>query len=149
MKTIKYFIAILFFVSFSLNSFSQKKTESQSIDYKTMSPEDWPAEFDAVTAAGKNHKVLLENDKVRVLEVTLAPGETGSLHHHRWPSVIYVLERGHFIDYDADGNVNIDTSKIPSSQQLPTTMWMDAQAPHYVKNSSDTITIHLIRVEMK
>ncbi|WP_117880308.1 cupin domain-containing protein [Aureibaculum luteum] len=149
MKTTKHFLTMLFFVSISLNGFSQEKTESPSIDYKAMEPKDWSIELDAVVSAGKTHKILLENDEVRVLEVTLKPGETGSLHHHRWPSVIDVLERGHFIDYDANGNVNIDTSKMPSDQKLPTTIWLDAQPPYYVKNLSGTLSIHLIRVEMK
>ena len=79
MKSTKYNLAILFFMFMSLKSFSQEKIKSQSIDYKTMIPKDWPKELDAVTAAGNTHKILLENDKVRVLEVTLAPGETLSI----------------------------------------------------------------------
>ncbi len=149
MKTFKLLFTILFFVSFVLYSYGQEHTESHSIDYKTLNPKDWPAALDAVISAGKTHKVLLENDKTRVLEVTLAPLETGSLHHHQWPSVIYVLERNHFIDYDANGQVNIDIHNIPPEQKLPTTMWLEAQAPHYVKNLSDSLSIHLIRVEIK
>jgi len=38
----------------------------------------WKPELDAVTAAPNNHKVLFENDEVRVLEVTIAP------HTRRW-----------------------------------------------------------------
>ena len=33
----------------------------------------WRPELEAVTAAPQNHKVLFENDEVRVLEVTIAP----------------------------------------------------------------------------
>ena len=33
----------------------------------------WPAALDAVAAAPRNHRVLLENEKVRVLDVTVAP----------------------------------------------------------------------------
>ena len=46
----------------------------------------WPPELDAVTAAPKNHKVLFENDRLRVLEVILEPNEEEPIHHHRWPS---------------------------------------------------------------
>jgi hypothetical protein len=34
----------------------------------------WGDELDAVVAAPNSHRVVFENDQVRVLEVTLAPG---------------------------------------------------------------------------
>jgi hypothetical protein len=43
---------------------------------------DWPPHLDAVTAAPKNHRVLWEDDQVRVLEVTVRPGEREELRHH-------------------------------------------------------------------
>jgi enamine deaminase RidA (YjgF/YER057c/UK114 family) len=45
----------------SLKKFSQEKIKSQSIDYKTMIPKDWPKKLDAVAAAENTHKILLEN----------------------------------------------------------------------------------------
>src|SRR5688500_12461064 len=68
-------------------------------------PADWPKDQDAVISAKKNHKILLENDSVRVLEVTILPGEKEAVHHHQWPSVLYVMEGGDFIDRDGEGNV--------------------------------------------
>jgi hypothetical protein len=43
----------------------------------------WPVSdpLDAVVAAPRNHRVLYEDDHVRVLEVTVQPGET----ENRWP----------------------------------------------------------------
>jgi hypothetical protein len=43
--------------------------------------------LDAIVAAPKNHKVLYEDDHVRVLEVTVQPGEIENMHHHPWASV--------------------------------------------------------------
>ncbi|MDP9049288.1 MAG: hypothetical protein M3O31_00985 [Acidobacteriota bacterium] len=43
--------------------------------------------LDAVNAAPKNHRVLYEDDHVRVIEVTVQPGETENLHIHRLASV--------------------------------------------------------------
>ena len=37
---------------------------------------------DAVTVAPNTYKVLLENDRVRVLEVRAQPGDTTELHSH-------------------------------------------------------------------
>ena len=48
-----------------------------------------PASFDAVAAAPNSHHVLLEDDKIRVLRVEVAPGATEPVHDHRWPSVMY------------------------------------------------------------
>ncbi len=123
--------------------------DNAKIDYKTGDPANWPAELDAVIAAPENHKILLENDKVRVLEVTLAPGENEPLHHHKWPSVLYIQEAGDFIDYDKDGKVIFDTRKLPEPLTFPLTMQKDSEAPHAVVNLSGTTPIRLIRVEIK
>ncbi len=48
-----------------------------------------PASFDAVAAAPNSHRVLLEDEKIRVLRVEVAPGVTEPVHDHRWPSVMY------------------------------------------------------------
>lgn len=122
---------------------------AQTLTYQTGNPADWPPELDAVIAAPENHKILLENDHVRVLEVTLAPGELEPLHHHRWPSALHITEAGHFIDRDGAGNVILDTRQMDGPLPLPLTMWKEAEAPHSVENLSSTETIRLIRVEMK
>jgi hypothetical protein len=50
----------------------------------------WPDSLDAVVAAPGSHRVVLENQTTRVLEVTIAPGEREPQHTHRWPSVMVV-----------------------------------------------------------
>jgi hypothetical protein len=47
---------------------------------------EWPPHLEALVAAPANHRLLHEDDEVRVLEVTVEPGERENLHHHRWPS---------------------------------------------------------------
>jgi hypothetical protein len=47
-----------------------------------------PDPLEAVTAAPKNHKVLFEDHHVRLLEVTVQPGETENMHLHPYPSVL-------------------------------------------------------------
>lgn len=46
---------------------------------------------DAMQAAPDVHRVLLENDRVRVLEYRLRPGDRGDLHAHP-DNVVYHLE---------------------------------------------------------
>jgi hypothetical protein len=50
-------------------------------------PANWDPGLDAVVAAPRHHKVLFENENLRVLEVTLEPNDEEPIHHHRWPSV--------------------------------------------------------------
>ena len=144
MKSLNYYL--LFFLLVAGSTFGQQK---QEIDYRTGDPDTWPAHLDAVTAAPENHKVLLENEKVRVLEVFLGPEEKEPLHHHKWPSILYIQEAGDFIDYDKDGKVIFDTRELPEPLSFPLTMQKDPEAPHAPVNLSKTTPIRLIRVEMK
>tara|TARA_R110000823_G_scaffold108170_1_gene227387 strand:- start:71967 stop:72824 length:858 start_codon:yes stop_codon:yes gene_type:complete len=149
MKTFKKHLLLLALLAITVSVFSQENKTNQNLLYKTGNPTEWPLELDAVIAAPKNHKILLENDKVRVLEVTMAPGEKEALHHHRWPSVLYIQEADDFVDYDDDGNVIFDSRQIPEPLPMPYTMYKDPEAPHSVVNLSKTKPIRLIRVEMK
>ena len=148
-STYKVLIAVICITTFSAVSVFGQTTNQQKLLYKTGNPVDWPKDQDAVVSAPDNHKILLENDKVRVLEVTLGPKELEPVHHHQWPSVLYIMEAGDFIDRDAEGNVIMDTRKIPESLVFPMTMYKNPEAPHSVENLSDIKTIRLIRVEMK
>ncbi len=53
----------------------------------------WTPGNDALAAAPQNHKLLFENDEVRVLEVTVQPGVREPLHAHRYPSVLFITSR--------------------------------------------------------
>jgi hypothetical protein len=56
----------------------------------------FPDGFDAVQAAPNSHKVIFENEFIRVVQVTLPPaGHAEPMHFHRWPSL--------FIGYDTGG----------------------------------------------
>lgn len=127
---------------------SDEVASSGQLKYATGDPASWPAELDAVIAAQGNHQVLLENDHVRVLKVTLGPGEAEPLHSHRWPSVLHIQQAGHFLDRDAEGNVIFDSREAPPLE-LPLTIWKGPEAPHSPVNLSADTEIRLIRVELK
>lgn len=59
---------------------------------------------DAVVAAPKDHEILSENDKVRVLWGVSFPGETVPLHRHYWKSILIMLQDGRFETEYADGS---------------------------------------------
>ena len=108
----------------------------------------WSDSLDAVVAAPDNHKIVLENDDVRVLDVTVRPGEREKVHGHKLRSVLYVISEGEIRDYDADGKVIYETKTDPNPMKAPYTVWMEPQAPHAVENLSKE-PLRLIRVELK
>ena len=77
---------------------------------ETSDPATWDPALDAVTAAPKHHKVLFENDNLRVLEVTLEHEDEEPVHHHRWPSVFVFDQVGGPIHsvYSWEGRLNED-----------------------------------------
>jgi len=111
-------------------------------------PCPWPEALDAVRAAPANHRVLLENDAVRVLDVTVAPGKEEPVHAHCLPSVLVVLEGGRARDYDQSGQLLDEGPVIPEGAKAPFAFWLDRTPPHSVHNT-DAVPIHLIRVELK
>jgi len=114
---------------------------------KTVKNELWPTELDALTAAPENHKLLFENDRVRVLDTFIRPGQTTPLHTHCWPATLYILSAGDFIRCDESGAITLDSR---SSQALPTgsALWIPPLPPHTLENVGNT-EIHIIAVEIK
>src|SRR5829696_7093517 len=94
--------------------------------------QEWPPQLDAVIAAAKNHRVLMEDDAVRVLEVTVDPGEREPLHHHRWPSIMVVLSRPNYVNRDANGDVIPPAGAMPSSPVLPRALRLPPQSAHAI-----------------
>lgn len=129
---------------------SYQSADGPQINYVTGDPKEWPPELDAMIAASDFHRVLLENDHVRVLEVYLPPNAVEPPHHHRWPSVVMLIEGGLLVDHNGmTGEVLLDTSEFGGLKPIDTTTWKEPEAMHYVKNLSDTDPIRLIRVELK
>ena len=104
--------------------------------------------LDAVTTAPANHKVLFENEQVRVLDVMVPVGTREPVHTHCWPSVLYVMSRGKLREYDAAGRVVREVKEAPPPAALPFATWLPAGAPHAMENL-DAQPIHLVRVELK
>ena len=108
----------------------------------------WPDSLDALTAAPESHRLLFENDDVRVLETTIASGATTGLHTHRWPGPLYVLSFDHFVRRDADGTVLVDTREGGVLPEPGSAVWSASLAPHTLENVG-AADIHVIGVELK
>jgi hypothetical protein len=109
---------------------------------------EWPEELDAMVAAPQHHKLLLENNFVRVIDTLILPGETTNVHTHKWPASLYIISWSDFIRYDEKANIVLDSRKLPKTPLSASTIWSDPLGPHALENiGSDPI--HIISVEIK
>jgi hypothetical protein len=124
----------------------------------------WADSLDAVKAAGKNHQVIFENEKIRILEVLLRPHEFETMHTHRLPSVMF----GTNVDKDTStvsiiyyrngyDSINhryfvkdsfLQQSKGGYANERNVGHYMKPEGPHQIKNLSNA-TIDVFRVEFK
>ena len=117
-------------------------------------PANWDPSLDAVLAAPANHKVLFENDRLRVLEVILEPEEEEPTHHHRWPSVfVFDQLEGPIHDMTPGGEITPPNRDVMKAIQAwdgkgCLVVHMAPQPAGRVLNASSK-TLHGIRIEMK
>ena len=111
---------------------------------------EWPPHLDALVAAPANHCLLVEEDTMRVLEVTAEPGERENLHHHRWPSLMVVLARPDYRNFDVDGNEIPPSGGTPASPALPRALRLPPQRLHAIEVAADAPHgFRGIRIEFK
>jgi quercetin dioxygenase-like cupin family protein len=108
----------------------------------------WPDELDAMVAAPQNHRLLLENERVRVLETHVPAGATTPVHTHRWPSVEYVISATDFIRRDGDGNVVLDTRSSDAGLHPGQALSAPPFPPHSLQNVGDR-ELRVVMVELK
>ena len=101
--------------------------------------------LDALIAAPEFHRLLLENDDVRVLETRSARGDSARAH-------ALLAERAttlaaHFVRRDGEGNVLGDTRAADLSRGRNMRL-ARAMPPHSVENVGST-DIRLLTVELK
>ena len=117
-----------------------------SVNAAEADPISWATELDALQAAPRNHRVLFENDAIRVLRVEVQPRERENAHHHRWPSVMVVDSLCKFVDYDQEGReIRLP---MPEKIELPLVLRLPPQPVHAVQNVGES-PCAAIRVEFK
>ena len=108
----------------------------------------WQKDHDAVLAAPLNHKVIYESADLRVLEVTVLPGERELVHHHQWPSVMVLDSRPKYLNYDNRGQEIKPFVPPPANPDMPIMVRLPAQEEHAIHNIGDK-PFHAIRIEYK
>jgi quercetin dioxygenase-like cupin family protein len=96
--------------------------------------------FDALKAAPNVSKLIMENDRVRVIDARFKPGVKAAMHSHP-DHVLYIFN---------DGKMKITPSNgKPQIMDLKTgqVIWMDATS-HEAENLGKT-DVHMLVVELK
>lgn len=107
----------------------------------------WPEELDAIKAAPDHHRLVLENEFVRVLDTRIEPGDKTPVHTHSFPAVHCILSWSDFVRRDAAGNVLVDTRQHQLSADR-VALWGEPLGPHSLENVGDA-AIHIISTEIK
>ena len=107
----------------------------------------WPAALDALAAAAAHHRLLLENEHVRVIETVIPPGDRTADHTHRWPSVQYICSWSDFIRRDGNSHVMLDT-RTAIAPEVGAVLWSKPYPVHSVENIG-TAELRVIAVEIK
>ena len=105
-------------------------------------------DYDAVAAAAGHHKVLLENETVRVLETRIRAGESTPVHAHPWPAAMYVVSYSEFVRHAPDGRVLLDSRTLTIPPKPGAALWSGPLPPHYIENVG-TGDLVVIAVELK
>jgi hypothetical protein len=105
-------------------------------------------ELDALRAAPNHHRLLLENERLRVIETRIEAGDRTPIHTHNWPGILYILSWSRFIRYDDKDNIILESWKVAALQNPPPVVWSAALPPHWLENVGDQ-PLHLIGVELK
>ncbi len=102
-------------------------------------------------AAPASHTVILENSRVRVLQVTIPPGVTEPAHTHAWPSVMRVEapQPLTYITYSEHDGKLVEAKRVELPMgSLGKTEWMGSEGLHAVRNRG-TSDYRAIRIELK
>ena len=110
----------------------------------------WPGNLDGAKVAPETHKIIFENEHVRVLEVTIPPHSEEPVHTHCLPSTLYIQQIGDIIVRDPDGKLIFDSRQMKENekQKAPFVLWNPGEGPHSDENPDD-VPIKIIQIENK
>lgn len=111
--------------------------------------------YDAVTAAPQQHRVMFEDDHVRVLQINLPPFQQEPIHVHALPSVIEGETGGPggakfaYIQYRfLDGKfIEIGRREVSPTSGYRA-VWTAPEGPHAIANLSG-VPVRFTRIEIK
>jgi len=102
-------------------------------------PWPWPATMDALLAASASHCLLLENDRVRGLDVVIEPRTREPKHTHQAPSVMIIDEPAQ-IRYYAGDALRFESQERFESPPGVRVRWMEPEDRIPSRTSMSTAT---------
>lgn len=99
-----------------------------------------PSENDIVTIAPQQHEIIFENDKIRILKVTVEPGDKVGMHRNP-ENINYILKSGTLRFTKPDGSM--EDVGLSEGQVIPA-----PESSHAVENIGDT-EVQTISIELK
>jgi hypothetical protein len=121
-------------------------------DQTFCNPESYP--YDAVAAAPYSHRVVFEDEHVRVLEINLPALATEPIHIHALPSVLMGEGGGkdakfRYTTYRMEGGKFVEVGRHDIQ---PTdgyrTVWAPPEGPHSITNIGQ-VSVKFTRIEIK
>jgi hypothetical protein len=111
--------------------------------------------MDGPIAAPGNHKIVFEDENLRIIVVSALPGSREPYHAHFVCSLMVYDSPAKFTDYDKHGNTaqRVSLASIPwqsdhAPKSPPLAFLQPPQAIHSIANN-DMHTMRLIRIEFK
>ena len=95
---------------------------------------------DPIKVAGHVYKVVLENDRVRVLEASMKPGDKTPMHSH--PDLVAVAVRGGRVRFTAPDGQSTE-AEVPDGQP------MFFEATEHTTENIGTTDAHFLLVELR
>jgi hypothetical protein len=119
-------------------------------------PAGWDPRSDGPIAAPANHKVVFENDDIRIISVTVAPGAVEPAHAHLRCAVLVWDQPTPVTDHDSKGKpqrIDVWMGELSwpggaTPKDVPFIKVQPPEAAHSIANNG-TKTLHLTRIEMK
>jgi len=123
-------------------------TENMTLAASHIPPGSWPDSLDALIAAPRHHSLVFENERVRVVETQLPPGEIVPVHAHRWPCVLLIHTWSDLLRRDAEGTILLDTRQLPQKPILDEPQWQPPLPPHSLENIG-SVGFSAVQIEIK
>ncbi len=105
-------------------------------------------DLDGPVADPAHHRVVFENDHIRVLETIIEVGDKTPLHTHLAKHVMVASSGSHFIRRDATGAVAFDTRGTEPPSVIKPLDWSDGTPAHTLENTGEDV-IHVTAIELK
>lgn len=111
-------------------------------------PKTWDPKLDALVAARQNHKLVFEDDNVRVVSVSLPPGAKEPFHHHVNPAVMIVYGDAPIKGADTDSTGKVTLQSIGGQGGEAQVFLLPPNGLHSSANPG-TNPVHIIRIDFK